>query len=731
MPIQTVGPPPKSEKGVATSGVGLWDWSALVEDREYVPLLTFPNSVLTYEKMFTDAQLKGLYSGTVLPLRRFRYRLNPNGASQQAVEKLSKDYGIPIKGKEAEFSQGRRRGRFSWAQHLELLLRHFIFGFYFFEQVGEIDPEKYGDSYWHIKKLAPRPPHTIAEVMVEKDGGLKGIKQNTAVTAQLGAPDIPVSQLLAYVLEQEGGNWYGTSLFRACYRNWMIKDRLLRVDAIKHERNGVGMPIVEAPPDADEAEMDRLNALAQRFKAHEQGGAAVPSGTKVTLQGTQGSLPDTVASINMHNEEMARAFLMMFMNLSQGSSGQGSYALGSGFMDFFAYSQESYADRICSTFTEHMLEDDIDWNFGPDEACPVLEWTRSENEEIPTADLSMLVEKGIITVDPELEALIRQRYSLPAAPEPEEAPPTPPEDEVPVEDEPPPEKPSEGATASNGGRRRKRGVEAAETPLPLPPRELRRQPYDHEVLAQVDYAQLEATVKQGTQDVVSEFSTLQQQQIQALHDAIVEADGDLVKLSKITADPVGEDVILKHLKVTAGKGMEAALNEAQLQGVSVGDLVFPDIEEYETLLSNRAKAVDQVLASSISEAASRQAINRTGGELSATEVADQVKAHLEGLTNTYLNDQLGGTMSQGMNTGRRAVMRVNNPEEIYASELLDTNTCTNCTAKDGTEYQTLTDAEKDYPTGGFTGCEGGPRCRGTLVAIYAEAKATLEEPAEV
>lgn len=730
MAIETVGPPPKTEKGVATAGVGLWDWSALVEDREYVPLLQFPNSVLTYEKMFTDAQLKGLYAGTVLPLRRFRYRLNPNGASSAVVNKLSKDYGIPVKGKEAEFSQGRRRGRFSWAQHLELLLRHFIFGFYFFEQVGEIDPEKYGDAFWHIKKLAPRPPHTISEVMVEKDGGLKGIKQNTAVTAQLNAPDIPVTQLIAYVLEQEGGNWYGTSLFRACYRNWMIKDRLLRVDAIKHERNGVGMPIIEAPPDADEPEMDRLNTLAQQFKAHERGGAAVPSGTKVTLQGTQGNLPDTVASINMHNEEMARAFLMMFMNLSQGSSGQGSYALGSGFMDFFAYSQESYADRICTTFTEHMLEDDVDWNFGPDEACPQLEWTRAENEEIPTADLATLVEKKIITVDPELEALIRQRYSLPAAPEPEEAPEPPEEEPQEEEEETQPEQPSAGAKASAGGRRRKRGVRAADTPLPLPPRELRRQPYDHEVLAQVDYAQLESIVKQGTQDAVAEFTTLQQQQIQQLHDAIVAADGDLVKLSQIKADPVAQDLIFKHLRATAEKGMETALNEAQLQGKPVGDLVFPDIEDLETHLTNRAKAVDQVLSASISEAASRQAINRTGGELSAAEVADQVQAHLEGLSDAYLNDQLGGTMSQGMNTGRRAVMRVNDPEAIYASELLDTNTCTNCTAKDGTEYLTLGDAEKDYPTGGYTECEGGPRCRGTLVAIYPEAAPTLEEPAE-
>lgn len=57
---------------------------------------------------------------------------------------------------------------------------------------------------------------------------------------------------------------------------------------------------------------------------------------------------------------------------------------------------------------------------------------------------------------------------------------------------------------------------------------------------------------------------------------------------------------------------------------------------------------------------------------------------------------------------------------IYASELLDKNTCDECRLVDGKEYPDLEAAERDYPTGGYAHCHGRERCRGTLVAVYEE-----------
>lgn len=61
------------------------------------------------------------------------------------------------------------------------------------------------------------------------------------------------------------------------------------------------------------------------------------------------------------------------------------------------------------------------------------------------------------------------------------------------------------------------------------------------------------------------------------------------------------------------------------------------------------------------------------------------------------------------------------PTEIYASELLDEQTCPKCAEIDGHEYQTLARARADYPDGGgYHGCESETGCRGTLVLMYDE-----------
>lgn len=65
------------------------------------------------------------------------------------------------------------------------------------------------------------------------------------------------------------------------------------------------------------------------------------------------------------------------------------------------------------------------------------------------------------------------------------------------------------------------------------------------------------------------------------------------------------------------------------------------------------------------------------------------------------------------------------PKEVYASELLDGNTCTPCRDVDGTRYESLADAMTEYPDAGpMVNCRGGDRCRGTLVLVWDEADAT-------
>lgn len=68
-----------------------------------------------------------------------------------------------------------------------------------------------------------------------------------------------------------------------------------------------------------------------------------------------------------------------------------------------------------------------------------------------------------------------------------------------------------------------------------------------------------------------------------------------------------------------------------------------------------------------------------------------------------------------------AQTRLPEPAEVYASELLDSNTCSECARLDGKEYPSLAAAYVDYPGAGpMARCRGGDRCRGTVVVVYDE-----------
>lgn len=73
------------------------------------------------------------------------------------------------------------------------------------------------------------------------------------------------------------------------------------------------------------------------------------------------------------------------------------------------------------------------------------------------------------------------------------------------------------------------------------------------------------------------------------------------------------------------------------------------------------------------------------------------------------------------------------PAEIYASELLDRNTCDPCYHVDGKKYPTMEALLKDYSAGVFKDCEGGWSCRGTGVIVWSTEAPTekIGEPTEL
>jgi hypothetical protein len=394
---------PTIEKGYAgTSPAAAW-W-ATAQDTETSPELRWPLSLEVFDRMRRqDSQVASVLRAVTLPVRRTPWRVNGTGCRPEVTQLVAEDLGLPIVGEDGTRTSLRTRDRFSWPEHLRHALLMLPFGFMFFEQVYRYDA--LGQA--RLRKLGPRMPRTVTAINVAKDGGLDSIEQDTIVGGR--KVTIPVENLVAYVHEREGGNWFGTSILRPAYKHWIIKDRLLRVQAQTIDRNGMGVPRYTGAE--NEENLDKGAALAAAWRAGDNSGAAVPFGAKLDLVGVTGTLPDADTPIRYHDEQIARAVLAHFLNLGTQT---GSWALGTTFADFFTLSLQSLAMDIADVATSHIVEDLVDLNFGPDEPAPFITFDEIGSKQAATAAaLKMLFDAGAIFPDRDLEEALRQQYGLP------------------------------------------------------------------------------------------------------------------------------------------------------------------------------------------------------------------------------------------------------------------------------------------------------------------------------
>ena len=197
---------------------------------------------------------------------------------------------------------------------------------------------------------------------------------------------------------------------------------MLRAQALTVERNGLGVPVYKAAPvpaGADAAEREAWQksekvaglALAKGFRAGEAAGASIPNGSKLTLMGVTGKLPDTDQPIRYHDEQIARAVLAHFLNLGTET---GSWALGSTFANFFTDSLNAVAAHIAEVTQAHVVEDLVDWNWDETEPAPRLVFKPIGSGGSLTAEaLKSLIDGGVIKPDETLEAFMRVAFSLP------------------------------------------------------------------------------------------------------------------------------------------------------------------------------------------------------------------------------------------------------------------------------------------------------------------------------
>jgi hypothetical protein len=665
-------------------------------DQMDTPLdLLWPLRNQTFEKMGRDAKVREVLQSVFLPIQAARWSLDPNGARPQVVTELSTDLGLPIRGAESVQPTLRVRDRFQWAEHLQQVILMLKFGHMPFEQVYRIDEQ----GLARIRKLAPRLPSSISKINVAPDGGLESILQYR--NSGTGEPiPIPVNRLVWYANERDGGAWQGRSVLEAAYRPWRLKEEALRVWATSLRRNGIGQPIYHGAPGEGQASLNQGRELARRARAGEATGVAVPHGADLSFEGVRGTLPDHEAFVRMQDEQIAACVLAEFLKL--GSSKSGSRALGTTFVDFFTLGLQAVAEQVCTIATAHIVEDWVDLNYGPDEQAPkiAVDGVGTDHRLTPE-QLAGLLASGVLSSDPALEDYVRtEMYHLPAR-DPQ-APPAP-------------TVAADSTTVSASVAPPAAAVISATTHRDSNPSEL---------AAKTDFTTIGNSWQQELNVLLPLWRTQRDLMLGDLLEQVrvaLEA-GDLNALATLEASTgagaVYLDAAMRNIATAAGLEAQA---EATRQGATV---LVPEVDV--ASITARAHVVDELMARALVDVVTRQALLRWVEGSSASTVQAEIWTHLEGLTDQYLIDQLGGALTAAQNQARFAVMATGPVSEVYASELLDTATCVNCADRDETQYPTLAAGELDYPTGGYKNCLGGPRCRGTLVVVYAtESPATI------
>jgi hypothetical protein len=244
----------------------------------------------------------------------------------------------------------------------------------------------------------------------------------------------------------------------------------------------------------------------------------------------------------------------------------------------------------------------------------------------------------------------------------------------------------------------------------------------------IDLSGVQQDFERHLEQILSEWSGITRRQVDQIIDQVKAAvsAGDLKRLAKLSVSTKdAEEALLDSMTSMALTAAQRVVDEAASQGANINP-VASDRAPFGLI----AGATAGLLAGALANAAGREALRRWTPGMDAEDLSRGVRDHLEGLSGSFIADNLGGALSDAETTGRANTMLAVPSAAIYASEVLDGNTCGPCreingkwiTNSDDPNAQQKIDAV--YPRG-YVACKGGSRCRGQLVMITREAGQTF------
>lgn len=682
---KTTARPGMGEKGAP----GTQFFAGYISSEEYNTKLQGQAGITIYDEMRrSDGMIRATLLAVTLPIRQAIWRIEP--ASDDA-----KDLEI------AEFVSNNLFGGMSitWADFLRQALLHLWFGFMIFEQVYKVE-----NGNVLLRKLAPRLPKTLYKWNVDENMELESITQYVMKGSAYVHIDIPMEKLLIFTNEQEGANYEGISLLRSAYKHWYIKNQLYKIDAIKHDRQGVGIPVIGMPENMTKAKnpeaWSEAKAMGEGLRANERSYIIKPFGYTVEMlkMGSTKST-DAIPSIQHHNEQIAVNILAQFLTL--GTTKTGSRALGDSFKSLFLLSLQAIAEYMEDTINRYCIKPLVDYNYTTDHYPKLKASNIKEPDFTSMADaVSKLSKVGALTPDEEMENHIREVGKLPAKPEPEK------------------QKTTERCTCGHTKRLAEgtywRGLKEFEKCLNLREIDGRLDKAKEQLIDKIKDVQKDQ-VERLARDVAANPATAKTKKVGLLASQI---KGELLDIYRYGRSQVKAEFASQRkspIRLVEERATAKTLRKAKLNPIRTP-------EEAQAFIESKASLVATQMARRYETTAMFAELDAQKLGLDRVATISFITDRLTELTDKEAQIAANYSVIEAFGIGRNVEAETSRDEikTSYYSAILDTNVCEVCAPLDGIEHE-FGDPDFETPN---PNCLGGSQCRCLTVHVLK----TEQEP---
>lgn len=325
------------------SGVPIFN--GIISSDEYRPELRGRYAIKTYDEMRRgDATVHAGLMAVKYPIISVEWTTEAGG--EDAVDDEAKELV------DYNFTEV-----INWRESLTEMLTMLDFGFYVAELVFDWRNVN-GTDRIVLTKIAYRKQTTIESW--ETADHQPGIQQRTSDGKSVS---IPKDKLLVLSHQKEGDNWEGLSILRSAYQNWYYKKTFYQIDAVKHERQALGVVKIVYPNNADPKSREEARTAAMNVRANERAYIEQPDGWEIEFMDMKANTTaDPKESIAHHDRQILKNMQVQYIDIGSQSS-SGSFSASTDQRALLEMQDQAIVEQIAAAVNDIIVKKIVDLNF--------------------------------------------------------------------------------------------------------------------------------------------------------------------------------------------------------------------------------------------------------------------------------------------------------------------------------------------------------------------------------